>query len=172
MFSCERYCLQLPYFSAKREDTRKETTPTDAEQQRFNSISSVSWKQQLLMQTVAKYWPFSSILVSFHSFRKGLCSLKVSEQYVRTYVPKDSSLSLIRIPLFLSLPSCKATEWAGPTELLLTSPGLWRWHQRRSQEERNRAKEALVERGPSRRKGKASERWRDISKGKQESKKP
>lgn len=128
---------------------------------------SVQWKQWLLMQTVAKYWPFLLILARSYSFRKGLCSLKVSEQYVRTHVPKDSSLSLIRIPLVLLLPGCKATEWAGPTKLLLTSSGLRRWHHRKSQEERNRAKEARH----STRKGKASKGWRDINMGKQESKK-
>lgn len=116
---------------------------------------------------LCKYWPFSLTLASFYSFRKGLCSLKVSKQYLRTYVPKESSLSLIRVSLFLSLPGCKATEWAWHTELLLTSPGLWRWHQRRSQE-RNRAKGAIY----SRRNGKTSKGWRGINTGKQESKKP
>lgn len=166
MLSCKRYCLQLPYFRENREDTRKETILRDAEHQWFNSISGISWKQWLLLQTVAQYRPFSLILASSYSFRKGLRSFKVSEQYVRTYVSKGSSLSPIRIPPFFLLPGCKATEWAGPTELLLASPGLWRWHQRKNQEERNRTREA----GHSRREGKASKGWRDTNMGKQESK--
>lgn len=92
--------------SVKIEDTRKGTICRDAEHWWFNTINGVSWKQQFLMQTGANIGPShwyqqtTTLSGKRHSF-------KVPEAYARIYVPKDSSLILIRIPLLLLFPSLR-----------------------------------------------------------------
>lgn len=92
---------------------------------------------------------------------KAYTLFKVSGEYVRTYVPKDSSLILIRIPLLLLFPSLRPLNKQDSLSCSLL-------HQEYESNIRGGARKIEnTEKWHCKRKKKASKGWRDISTGKQ-----